>query len=94
MYVFVCLCCIEYNVGTHTHTHTVSNGRAWGPIYLHAVEEEQRIGGRDKTKKGRREKEETAGNYGENPVVRTSFFTVPKDREDQFTIQMAQCVCV
>ena len=45
---------------THIHTHRVSSGGTLGPIYLHAVEEEQRIGGRDKTKKGKERK--TAGN--------------------------------
>lgn len=57
------------------------------------MEEEQRFGGRDETKRGRREKEETAGNYGENPAD-LSLSPVPKDRQVQFTIQMAQCVCV
>lgn len=46
---------------THTHTHTVSSGGAWGPIYLHAVEEEQRIGGRDKTKREGEKKRKQQG---------------------------------
>lgn len=58
-----CLYCTECNAGslTHTHMHTVSSGGAWGPIYLHAVEEEQRIGGRDKTKREGEKKRKQQG---------------------------------
>lgn len=62
---------------THTHTHVRScSSGAWGPIYLHAVEEEQTTA----------RKKEGAWNSGENPEEGTNFSTVPKDRHDQFTI--------
>ena len=86
----MCLCVSV----TLAHAHTVSSDGAWGPIYLHAVEEEQRIGGRDKTKREVERKRKQRGNYGENPEERTSFSRVPKDRQDQFTVEMTQCVCM
>lgn len=59
--VRVCIALSVMLARTHTHMHTVSSGGAWGPIYLHAVEEEQRIEGRDKTKREGEKKRKQQG---------------------------------
>lgn len=46
---------------THPQIHTVCSLGTWGPIYLHAVEEEEAIGVGDKTKKEVEEKRKQQG---------------------------------
>lgn len=46
---------------THTHRYTVCSLGTWGPIYLHAVEEEEGIGAGDKTEKEAEKKRKQQG---------------------------------